>query len=62
MNNEFQMLAKTFKGLEQVLAKELIELGELFFNHHLEALSDGHLFSGYVDLHTLTYCHGQSFL
>ena len=27
MNNEFQMLAKTFKGLEQVLAKELIELG-----------------------------------
>ena len=27
MNNEFQMLAKTFKGLEQVLAKELTELG-----------------------------------
>lgn len=27
MNNEFQMLAKTFKGLEQVLAAELIELG-----------------------------------
>ena len=27
MNQEFQMLAKTFKGLEQVLAKELIELG-----------------------------------
>lgn len=27
MNHEFQMLAKTFKGLEQVLAKELIELG-----------------------------------
>lgn len=27
MNKEFQMLAKTFKGLEQVLAGELIELG-----------------------------------
>ena len=27
MNNEFQMLAKTFKGLEQVLASELIDLG-----------------------------------
>ena len=27
MNQEFQMLAKTFKGLESVLAKELIELG-----------------------------------
>ena len=27
MTKEFQMLAKTFKGLEQVLAKELIELG-----------------------------------
>ena len=27
MNHEFQMLAKTFKGLEQVLAGELIELG-----------------------------------
>ena len=27
MNHEFQMLAKTFKGLEQVLAQELIELG-----------------------------------
>lgn len=27
MNNEFQMLAKTFKGLEQVLAQELVELG-----------------------------------
>ncbi|MBE6321017.1 MAG: RNA methyltransferase [Bacteroidales bacterium] len=27
MNKEFQMLAKTFKGLEQVLASELIELG-----------------------------------
>lgn len=27
MNKEFQMLAKTFKGLEQVLANELIELG-----------------------------------
>ncbi|MBR2450353.1 MAG: RNA methyltransferase [Paludibacteraceae bacterium] len=27
MNNEFQMLAKTFKGLEEVLAGELIELG-----------------------------------
>ena len=27
MNPEFSMLAKTFKGLEQVLAKELIELG-----------------------------------
>lgn len=27
MHMEFQMLAKTFKGLEQVLAKELIELG-----------------------------------
>ena len=27
MNHEFQMLAKTFKGLEQVLAKELIDLG-----------------------------------
>lgn len=27
MNQEFSMLAKTFKGLEQVLAKELIELG-----------------------------------
>lgn len=27
MNREFQMLAKTFKGLEDVLAKELIELG-----------------------------------
>ena len=27
MNKEFQMLAKTFKGLEQVLAEELIELG-----------------------------------
>ena len=26
-NEEFQMLAKTFKGLEQVLAGELIELG-----------------------------------
>lgn len=27
MKEEFQMLAKTFKGLEDVLAKELIELG-----------------------------------
>ena len=27
MNHEFSMLAKTFKGLEQVLANELIELG-----------------------------------
>ena len=27
MNQEFSMLTKTFKGLEQVLAKELIELG-----------------------------------
>lgn len=27
MKKEFQMLAKTFKGLEEVLAKELIELG-----------------------------------
>ena len=27
MNHEFQMLAKTFKGLEQVLAQELIALG-----------------------------------
>ena len=27
MRKEFQMLAKTFKGLEQVLAKELVELG-----------------------------------
>ena len=27
MNQEFSMLAKTFKGLEQVLAKELVELG-----------------------------------
>ena len=27
MKNEFQMLAKTFKGLEEVLAGELIELG-----------------------------------
>ena len=27
MEKEFQMLAKTFKGLEQVLAGELIELG-----------------------------------
>ncbi len=27
MNHEFPMLAKTFKGLEQVLAKELIDLG-----------------------------------
>ena len=27
MNKEFQMLAKTFKGLEDILAKELIELG-----------------------------------
>ena len=27
MKTEFQMLAKTFKGLEQVLAGELIELG-----------------------------------
>ena len=27
MKKEFQMLAKTFKGLEDVLAKELIELG-----------------------------------
>lgn len=27
MHKEFQMLAKTFKGLEQVLAKELVELG-----------------------------------
>ena len=27
MNHEFQMLAKTFKGLEEVLAGELIELG-----------------------------------
>ena len=27
MKKEFQMLAKTFKGLESVLAKELIELG-----------------------------------
>ena len=27
MNHEFPMLAKTFKGLEQVLASELIELG-----------------------------------
>lgn len=27
MDNDFQMLAKTFKGLEQVLAGELIELG-----------------------------------
>ena len=27
MKREFQMLAKTFKGLEDVLAKELIELG-----------------------------------
>lgn len=27
MKKEFQMLAKTFKGLEQVLAQELVELG-----------------------------------
>lgn len=27
MRNEFQMLAKTFKGLEEVLAKELVEIG-----------------------------------
>ena len=27
MNQEFQMLAKTFKGLEEVLAGELVELG-----------------------------------
>ncbi|MBR6549956.1 MAG: RNA methyltransferase [Paludibacteraceae bacterium] len=27
MNKEFQMLAKTFKGLEEVLAGELVELG-----------------------------------
>ena len=27
MNHEFSMLAKTFKGLEEVLAKELVELG-----------------------------------
>lgn len=27
MNNEFLMLAKTFKGLEEVLAQELVELG-----------------------------------
>lgn len=27
MRKEFQMLAKTFKGLEEVLAKELVELG-----------------------------------
>ncbi len=25
--NEFKMIAKTFKGLEEVLAKELVELG-----------------------------------
>ena len=27
MSNDFQMLAKTFKGLEEILANELIELG-----------------------------------
>ena len=27
MNKEFKMLAKTFKGLEEVLASELVELG-----------------------------------
>ena len=27
MNQEFEMIAKTFQGLEEVLAKELIELG-----------------------------------
>ena len=27
MNNEFEMIAKTFKGLEEVLAKELVDLG-----------------------------------
>jgi putative N6-adenine-specific DNA methylase len=27
MNKEFRMLAKTFKGLEEVLARELVELG-----------------------------------
>ena len=27
MRREFQMLAKTFKGLEEILAKELVELG-----------------------------------
>ena len=26
-NKEFEMLAKTFKGLEQVLATELVQLG-----------------------------------
>ena len=30
MKEEFELIAKTFQGLEEVLAKELTELGSLF--------------------------------
>jgi len=39
MNHEFQMLAKTFKGLEQVLAQELIALGANNVQVHRRAVS-----------------------
>ena len=29
MKEEFELIAKTFQGLEEVLAKELTELGEM---------------------------------
>ena len=37
MEQEFELIAKTFMGLEPVLAEELTQLGELFSQDRLEA-------------------------
>ena len=53
MSKEFQMLAKTFKGLEQVLAVELVELGANNVQIQRRAVS----FTGDLRmLYTANYC------
>ena len=53
MSKEFQMLAKTFKGLEQVLAAELVELGANNVQIQRRAVS----FTGDMRmLYTANYC------
>ena len=53
MSREFQMLAKTFKGLEQVLAAELVELGANNVQIQRRAVS----FTGDLRmLYTANYC------
>ena len=53
MSKEFQMLAKTFKGLEQVLAAELVELGANNVQIQRRAVS----FTGDLRmLYTANYC------